>query len=58
MLSEKGKKGEDFIKTKIEHFKKRCEDDIIDVEVTWFELNYWKPVQEEFLYSVRSRADF
>ena len=52
MLSEKGKKGEDFIKTKIEHFQKRCENDKIDVEVTWFELNYWKPVQVAFPYSV------
>ena len=43
--SEWGQKGEDFIKNKIESFQKRCKDDQIDVEVTWFELNFWKPVK-------------
>ena len=46
----RGKKGEDFIKNKIENFQKRCKDDQIDVEVTWFELNFWKPVKVEFSY--------
>ena len=47
-----GKKGEDFIKSKIENFQRRCEDDKINVEVTWFQLNYWKPVKVLFFKSI------
>ena len=51
----KGYKGENFIKSKIKNFQRRCEDDQISVEVTWFELNYWKPVKVAFLWRLKQR---
>ena len=43
-----GDKGENFVTAKIENFQNRCTKDKLDVDVTWFELNYWKPVKVAF----------